>query len=33
MLLHANFKVLKLIKPVKTRWNSYLITFKRAIKL
>jgi len=33
MLLYTDFKVLKLIKPVKTRWNSYLITFKWAVEL
>jgi len=33
MLLCADFKVLELVKPVKTRWNSYLIIFKRAVKL
>lgn len=33
MLPRADFKVLELVKPVKTRWNSYLMTFKRAVEL
>ena len=33
MLPRADFKVLKLVKPIKIRWNSYLMIFKRAVKL
>jgi len=32
-LLSPNFKILEVVKPVKTRWNSYHDAFLRAVVL